>query len=55
MGEKLLRSHRTKDADAQKARGIAETLNKKFFYHGYPVNRREATATALDADNRLDR
>ena len=40
MGEKLLRLHMGEDV--QKARSIAETLNKSFFDHGYPVSRREA-------------
>lgn len=40
MGEKLLRLHM--GDDVQKARSIAETLNKSFFDHGYPVSRREA-------------
>ncbi len=40
MGEKLLRLHM--GGDAQTARTIAETLNKSFFNHGYPLSRREA-------------
>jgi len=47
MGEKLLRMHMTKDGEDTKARGIAETLNKKFFHHGYPVSRKEAREIGL--------
>ncbi|HEX5104804.1 MAG TPA: hypothetical protein VFV87_13375, partial [Pirellulaceae bacterium] len=39
MGEKLLMLHM---GDREKAKRIAESLNKKFFNHGYPVSRREA-------------
>jgi hypothetical protein len=39
MGEKLLMLHMT---DKESAKRIAESLNKKFFNHGYPVSRREA-------------
>lgn len=39
MGEKLLMLHMD---DHEKAARIAESLNKKFFNHGYPVSRREA-------------
>ena len=34
--------HMAGDANIAKARSIAETLNKAFFHHGYPVGRREA-------------
>jgi hypothetical protein len=47
MGEKLLRMHMTGDGDAQKARTIAETLNRKFFHHGYPLGRKEAIDIGL--------
>jgi hypothetical protein len=46
MGENLLRMH-MRDAEAEKATGIAETLNTKFFYHGYPVGRKEAKEIGL--------
>lgn len=52
MGEKLLRMHMKNEADGQKARGIAETLNKKFFHHGYPVSRTEATEIGLKVADR---
>lgn len=42
MGEKLLRLHMTGEAGAQKAKTIAELLNKSYFHHGYPLGRREA-------------
>ena len=57
MGEKLLRMH-MKDAEGQKAQAIAEALNTKFFYHGYPVGRKEAKEIGLkviDPDERLER
>jgi len=47
MGEKLLRMHMKDDTGGQKARAIAETLNKKFFHHGYPVGRKEAKEIGL--------
>lgn len=47
MGEKLLRTHMRGEADAQRARTIAESLNKAFFHHGYPVGRKEAKEIGL--------
>ena len=47
MGEKLLRMHMKEDAEGQKAKAIAEALNKKFFHHGYPVGRKEAKEIGL--------
>jgi hypothetical protein len=52
MGEKLLRMHMKEESDVQKARGIAETLNKKFFHHGYPVSRTEAIEIGLKVADR---
>lgn len=46
MCAKLLGMH-MKDSEAQKARTIAETLNTKFFHHGYPVGRKEAQEIGL--------
>lgn len=57
MGEKLLRMH-MKDAEGQKARAIAEALNTKFFYHGYPVGRKEAKEIGLkviEPEERLEK
>ncbi len=45
MSEKLLMMHM---GDAQQARAIAETLNKKFFHHGYPLGRKEAKDIGLN-------
>jgi hypothetical protein len=42
MSAKLLKMHMKKDAEGPKATTIAETLNSKFFHHGYPVGRKEA-------------
>lgn len=39
MGIKLLSTHMT---DENKAKLISETLNTKFYYHGYPLSRSEA-------------
>jgi len=47
MGEKLLRTHMKADADTQRAKAIAESLNKAFFHHGYPVGRKEAREIGL--------
>ncbi len=43
MGEKLLRMHmEDKENDKRNPRAIAETLNKQFYDHGYPLSRTEA-------------
>jgi hypothetical protein len=47
MGEKLLRLHMTGEANAQRPRLIAESLNKAFYHHGYPISRREAKEVGL--------
>ncbi len=47
LGTKLLRMHMKDEASKQKAAAIAETLNKEFFHHGYPVGRREAKEIGL--------
>lgn len=47
MGEKLLRLHMTGEEDAKKARTIAESLNKAFYHHGYPLGRTEAIEIKL--------
>ena len=47
MAEKLLRLHMKSDDQAQKAKVISEALNTKFFHHGYPVSRTEATEIGL--------
>lgn len=44
MGEKLLSWHMK---DGNKAKAIAETLNKSFYHHGYPVDRSEAHRIGL--------
>lgn len=49
MGEKLLRMH-MKEGDQQRARTIAEALNKNFFHHGYPVGRTEAKSIGLKVE-----
>lgn len=54
LGEKLLLMHMKDDADAQKARGIAEALNKEFFHHGYPVGRVEARKLGLKVPEKND-
>jgi len=48
MGEKMLSLH-MKDTDARKqnARAISEALNTKYFHHGYPLSRKEASEIGL--------
>ena len=48
MGEKLLRMHMKGEDNLQRARGIAEKLNKAYFYHGYPLSRSEARTIGLN-------
>jgi hypothetical protein len=48
MGEKLLSLHMS---DNNKAKTIAETLNKSFFHHGYPLGRTEAKNIGLPVNN----
>ncbi|MFZ3071001.1 MAG: hypothetical protein WA110_07775 [Anaerolineaceae bacterium] len=45
MGAKLLSTHMS---DENKARGISETLNTKFYHHGYPLSRSEAKDIGLN-------
>ena len=47
LGVKLLQMHMKDEAAKQKATAIAETLNKEFFHHGYPVGRKEAKEIGL--------
>ncbi|MCB9694497.1 MAG: hypothetical protein H6736_22025 [Alphaproteobacteria bacterium] len=47
MGEKLLLTHMKDDTDHEKARAIAQALNKNYFHHGYPVSRSEAKELGL--------
>jgi hypothetical protein len=47
MAEKLLRLHMTSDTSSQKAKVISESLNTKFFHHGYPVSKTEAKGIGL--------
>ena len=47
LSVKLLQMHMKDEAEKQKAHAIAETLNKEFFHHGYPVGRKEAKEIGL--------
>ncbi len=47
LGEKLLRLHMTGEADVQTAHNLAESLNKAFYHHGYPLGRKEAIGIGL--------
>ena len=47
MGEKLLKMHMKGADQSQQAARIAESLNKNFFHHGYPVSRSEAKEIGL--------
>lgn len=52
MGEKLLATHMT---DENKTRVISETLNSKFYHHGYPLGRKEAKEIGLPiADSNVE-
>lgn len=44
MGEKLLKTHMK---DETKIKVISETLNTKFYHHGYPLGRKEAKDIGL--------
>lgn len=48
MGEKLLATHMT---DENKTKVISETLNTKFYHHGYPLGRKEAKEIGLPIAN----
>jgi Serine dehydrogenase proteinase len=57
MGEKLLRMHMTGPSAGPKAKTIAESLNKAFYHHGYPVGRTEAKGLGLkvaDSDTKIE-
>lgn len=47
MGEKLLSLHMQ---DQNKAKAIAEVLNKSFYHHGYPLGRKEAKEIGLPVE-----
>ena len=44
MGQKLLATHMD---DESKTKAISETLNMKYYHHGYPLSRKEASAIGL--------
>ena len=48
MGEKLLNLHMN---DQSKVKAIAESLNKSFYHHGYPVGKTEAKEIGLPIKN----
>jgi hypothetical protein len=47
MGEQLLRMHMRGEGDAERAKEIAEKLNRNFAHHGYPLSRQEAKEMGL--------
>lgn len=49
MGQKLLATHMT---DENKTKVISETLNTKFYHHGYPLARKEAKEIGLPIANK---
>jgi hypothetical protein len=60
MAEAMLRLHMKESGPGitQSAKTISESLNTKYFHHGYPVNRKEAKAIGLsveDADAETDK
>ena len=57
IGEKMLLMHMTDTEGKQSARVISESLNTKYFHHGYPLSRSEAKQIGLqvaDSDEELD-
>ncbi len=52
MGEKLLRLHMKSESQMQQAKVISEALNTKYFHHGYPVSRSEASEIGLPVAER---
>lgn len=48
MGQKLLSTHMN---DENKSKVISETLNTKFYHHGYPLARKEAKEIGLPISN----
>lgn len=52
MSEKLLGLH---IQDTNKVKAIAETLNRSFYHHGYPVGRKEAQQIGLPLSTGHDR
>ena len=55
MGQKLLATHMK---DENKTKIISETLNTKFYHHGYPLGRKEAKDIGLpisDADENVEK
>ena len=47
VGEKMLLMHMTDTEGKQNARAISESLNTKYFHHGYPLSRSEAKEIGL--------
>ena len=47
MGEKMLRHHMKDGKSQTKAKAISESLNSKYFHHGYPLGRAEAKTIGL--------
>jgi hypothetical protein len=47
IGEKMLLMHMTDTKKNQNARAISESLNTKYFHHGYPLSRSEAKEIGL--------
>jgi hypothetical protein len=57
IGEKMLLMHMAEADGKQSARAISESLNTKYFHHGYPLSRREAKEIGLPVaaiDDTLD-
>lgn len=54
LGEKLLRMHMSDAEGGEKAKTLAEVLNKNFFHHSYAVGRTEAKAMGLPVKDAPD-
>jgi len=51
IGEKMLLMHMTDRRGKKNARTISESLNTKYFHHGYPLSRTEAKEIGLPVAN----
>ena len=51
LGVKLLQARNGADKDERQSKNIVDTLNKRFFTHGYALNRKEAKEIGLNVSN----
>lgn len=55
LGVKLLQTRNGADRDERQSKSIVDTLNKRFFTHGYALNRNEAKGIGLNVSNPPDK